>query len=103
MLNWILDTIFYKEDNILDNSTELRNRLKIFEKKRSVRIIENYYLNYKKRLELRIKRAERRKLYRILNRTNNNLLTYLKSSETNKNNNISKYQMGIRKHQHLYK
>lgn len=103
MLNWILDTIFYKEDNIQDDSTKLRNRLKIFEKKRSVRIIENYYLSYKKKLELRIKRAERRKLYRILNRTNNNLLTYLKSTETNKNNNISKYQMGIRKHQHLYK
>ena len=48
MLNWILDTIFYKEDNIQNNSTELRNRLKIFEKKRSVRIIENYYLSYKK-------------------------------------------------------
>tara|TARA_B100001094_G_scaffold314511_1_gene353447 strand:+ start:245 stop:556 length:312 start_codon:yes stop_codon:yes gene_type:complete len=103
MLNWILDTIFYKEDNIIDDSTELRNRLKIFEKKRSVRIIENYYLSYKKKLELRIKRAEKRKLYRILNRTNNNLLNYLKSSETNKNNNISKYQMGNRKHQHLYK
>lgn len=96
MLNWILNSIIYNKDEL--NIDELHNnKIKNLKKKRAVRIIENSYLYYKKKLELKIKRAERRKLYRILNRTNPHLIQYLKfqnSSSFNhfqKKNNFNKY------------
>jgi len=98
MLNWILNSIMYNKDEL--NIDELHNnKIKNLKKKRAVRIIENSYLYYKKKLELKIKRAERRKLYRILNRTNSSLLNYLKYHNQNsssfnnfqKKNNFNKY------------
>lgn len=97
MLNWILNSIIYNKDEL--NTTEYSNKIKKSkdEKKRAVRIIENFYLYYKKKLELKIKRAERRKLYRILNRTNPPLIQYFKYQNScsintfKKKNNFNKY------------
>jgi len=92
MLNWILNSIIYNKDEInINEHNDIKKSYNI--KKKAVRTIENYYLYYKKKLELNIKRAEKRKLYRILNRTNNSLLKYLKSQKksTLSNNFQKKY------------
>ena len=94
MFSWILNTIGYNEDNFKEVEEENNLKLDNFIKKRAVRIIEKNYLCYKKNLELRKIRAERRKLYRILNRTNPNLLAHLKSK--NKYENSSKSLKGIK-------
>ena len=84
MLNWIYNTVGLIEDTTEYNAS-FSNKLDEFKKKRATKIIEKWYLHCKKNLELSKIRADRRKLYRVLNRTNAKLLQKLKNGSEFKN------------------
>ena len=81
MLEWILNTLNYNKDKIITNNLALLNsKLELLKKRRAVKIIEKAYLCYKKKLEIKKARKDRRQLYRVLNRTNPEFLTLLKKN-----------------------
>lgn len=75
MFNWIFNSLFKNNENKYD-ITNNNIELKILNIKKAVITIENCYLLYKKKKQ----KKDIKKLYRILNKTNNNLLKYLKNN-----------------------
>lgn len=76
MFTYIYSLLGYENDNSIklnddnDDNNDIKNKLLRIQQKRSVKIIENSYIEYLKRKALKEKKKKKRKLYRRIKRTN---------------------------------
>ena len=74
MFAYIYSLLGYESDTSIESNNnlndDLKNKLKNIKEKSAVRTIENSYIKYLKRKNLKKRKREKRKLYRRIKRTN---------------------------------
>ena len=85
MLEWVYRIFSFSSKNVESDDDIQREQIDLFRKKHAVKRIEKFYLEIKKNREIKKLRSEKRKYYRILNRTNPKLLSEQKKSHRFRN------------------
>ena len=85
MLEWVYRIFSFSSKNVESDNDIQHEKINLFRKKYAVKRIEKFYLEIKKNREIQKLRSEKRKFYRILNRTNPKLLSEQKKSHRFRN------------------